>query len=114
MTPMRVVFEVVPNRDRLQAVLEDRVDCCDRRRNPDPRPDASASGSVLPTTWTVTGILVPGGDEVPELADLRLSRIGLLQGVQRHFLFAVCAPPGRPGSPRQLPGSLRRVERRAT
>jgi len=27
-----------------------------------------------------TGILVPGGDEVPELADLRLSRIGLLQG----------------------------------
>ena len=98
---MRLSFEVVPNRDRLQAVLEDRVDVAiagvtltpDRMRLVRFSPPYYLDG---------TGILVPGGDEVPELADLRLSRIGLLQGSSAHFLFAVCAPPGRPGSPRQV------------
>ena len=77
--PNAVVFEVVPNRDRLQAVLEDRVDVAiagvtltpDRMRLVRFSPPYYLDG---------TGILVPGGDEVPELADLRLSRIGLLQG----------------------------------
>lgn len=76
--PNAVVFEVVPNRERLQAVLEDRVDVAiagvtmttDRMRIVRFSPPYFLDG---------TGILVQA-HKFQELADLRQHRIGLLQG----------------------------------
>jgi polar amino acid transport system substrate-binding protein len=76
--PGAVVFEVVPNRERLQAVLEEQVDV------------AIAGVTITPDRMRLvrfsppyyldgTGLLVEN-PELKALEDIRLARIGLLQG----------------------------------
>ena len=76
--PEAVVFHVVTNRDRLPAVLEDRVDLAIAGMTQTPERERLVSFS-LPYYLDGAGVVVPGS-RATTLSDLTQGRIGLLQG----------------------------------